>query len=76
MAKDPDYSKMTFAELLLAFPGWPEGCEPERNRSPGRDVDFSDIADEITPPRARGRDGDPEERKPAPGRRRNPAHDR
>jgi len=32
--------KPNLIEYLLTFPGFPEGFEPERNRSPGRDVDL------------------------------------
>jgi antitoxin Phd len=32
--------KPSLAEYLLTFPGWPEGFEPERNASPGREVDL------------------------------------
>lgn len=32
--------KPNLIDYLAAFPGLPEGFEPERNRSPGRDVDL------------------------------------
>lgn len=30
----------SFAEYLLSFPGFPDGFAPERNPSPGREVDL------------------------------------
>lgn len=74
MTKEPDYSKMTFGELLAAFPGWPQGFEPERNHTEGsREVDFGD---EPTPPSAPSPAGDPEEGTAAPSPQPGRAHDR
>lgn len=75
MPKNPDYSKMSFAELLLAFPGWPEGFEPERDRRPRRDVDFGDLEDEVTPRQAPKLAEGQEERKASPSKRQNRAPD-
>ena len=30
--------KPNFVDYLMTFPGWPEGFEPERNPSPGREI--------------------------------------
>ena len=30
--------KPNFVDYLMSFPGWPEGFEPERNPSTGREV--------------------------------------
>lgn len=51
MAKDPDYSKMSFGELLAAFPGDPEDI-PARSGKPARALreDLFDDEDEATPP--------------------------
>lgn len=66
MSKKPP---MNLVDYLMTFPG---GIELERDMSPSREVDLG----EATPRRARGRDGDPEGQKPAPGQRQNRARGR